>query len=184
MNRSCSILVISTLAAAAWMLMGCDSLKSYPPTPSIEYKDYRVEELVDADQQKTYKVYLRFLLTDGDGNIGLRPSDTTGIFHSSQKYYYNLFVQMQERRATGYVPEESKAPRHWRIPYLEPQGQNKTLIADFEIAYEFFDQLSVGYDTVRFDFYVADRELNHSDTVSSAKIPFRVPTNGYVKGIH
>lgn len=174
-NKLINLLLVGTALA----LGSCENLKSYPPQPDIEFKDYKVEQLVDADNQVSYKVYLRFTLTDGDGNLGLQPGDTTGIYAPDQPYYYNLFVSMFERQADGFVPEQTKAPRHWRIPYIEPQGQNKTLIADFEIAYEFFDLLTGQYDTIRFDLHVADRDLNHSDTIRSPKIPFREPTNGY-----
>lgn len=162
------------------VLVACEELKSYPTVPEIEFKDYKVDVLVNEDEQILYQVFFRFSLTDGDGNFGLGQGDTLGVFAPGEPYNANLFINKYNKEGDKFVKEIPKAPYNKRILNLEPQGQNKTLIADVESGVDLFKSQNQGYDTLIFEFHVVDRDLNHSDTLFTCKIPFREQTDGYI----
>ncbi len=160
---------------------GCDDLRSYPPRPDVEFKDYKVDKLISETQQVSYKVYFRLKVEDGDGDIGLHDNDTLGVHASGQPYHSNLFISLYKEKDGEFVEEPGKTPYDQRIPFIKLEGQNKTLIADVEVAYEFFPEFNTDSDTIKFRFHIVDRALNHSDTAYTCKIPFKEQTKGYRK---
>jgi len=80
-------------------------------------------------------------------------------------YKNNFLAIFYEIKNGDTIMVDSLNRYNYRIPYVEPQGQNKTLLADIYIDYMFFydvnDQLL--YDSVMFEFFVIDRKLNHSN---------------------
>lgn len=92
------------------ILLACVKKKSYPTLPEIEYKDFFPYVGDSADLQVKF--------TDGDGDIGVKESDSTRTFWVTYYYkdtitskyvaYYNQLAQDTLR--TGYIiklPEDS-----------------------------------------------------------------------------
>ncbi|NNC85502.1 MAG: hypothetical protein HKN75_05425, partial [Bacteroidia bacterium] len=55
-----------------------------------------------------------------------------------------------------------------RIPDLTPVGKNKAIEGDIDMNM----QLKPGavFDTIRYEIYIVDRTLNHSNTVTTSEI--------------
>jgi len=147
------ILVIMALAS-------CLKKESFPPEPAIEFKSF-----------KTYPDSARLVLgfTDGDGNLGLNQEDTTGQFCTvGCLYYFNMFCEYYELQngTWTHIPLDpfTQIPFYYRIPLLEPTGQNKTQQGEISVAMPAYYLLS-DYDTCRFLVHVVDRSLNESNSV-------------------
>ncbi len=143
----------------------CNSPQKYDEIPAISFQKLRLSDGEDALGNKIKLLKLTFKLTDGDGNIGLKLSDTIGKFHPDSLYANNLFTTLYKIENGEEIKLPAEKQRNFKIPYLEPQGQNKNLIctveADIDFAYTNNGKLP--YDSVRFRFYVVDRTQNKSN---------------------
>ena len=72
----------------ALVVTSCLEVESFPDEPSVE----AVSMTVNADS-----AFLQIDFIDGDGNVGLEQSDTTGDFADCLKRY-NLFCVYEELR--------------------------------------------------------------------------------------
>lgn len=153
-----SLLSISILTA-------CSKPKTYPPEPQIQFEQVQLKDSVDmlGNTNKVYK--LKFGIVDGDGDIGLKEDDTTGIYAPDSIYSNNLFTTLYEIVNGDTLKVDSAKQRNFRVPYVQPEGQNKTLIADIivNINFSFDGDGNLPYDSIYFDFYIIDRELNKSN---------------------
>ncbi len=99
----------------ALFLCSCQRAEHYSEVPYIEYKDLqKVDNGTGTDDQANLVVYFQ----DGDGDIGLSESDTTGVFAYDSAYYYNFFIDYYEKQNGEWVLVELPTPLHVRIPYL------------------------------------------------------------------
>src|ERR1700740_3366183 len=88
--RAVSVVIISTLV----FLFSCKkSNESYPVVPKLEYKSFVA--------YNKYEAQLVIKFTDGDGDIGLKTSDTTGVYDKSGPYYYNLYIKTFYKGSNG-----------------------------------------------------------------------------------
>jgi hypothetical protein len=153
------------------LLAGCKEVVDYPDEPAISFTSAVSKDSTDVLDNLIKRVTVTFHLTDGNGDIGLAPADTTGPFNKDSAYYYNLFLQ--EYKVENGILTEVPAPdglRKYRIPDLTPSGQNKTLIADISVTIEYPYSLTdpLPFRNFLYEFYVVDRSLNISnrDTTS------------------
>ncbi|MBQ3658096.1 MAG: hypothetical protein II956_14840 [Bacteroidales bacterium] len=160
------IFLISTLYA-------CSKLETYSELPSVEFKQVYLADTVDAlgNDVKLQNVTLEVI--DGDGNLGLNDADTVDDFNAKSLYYNNLFITISEKQNGSYVELQKLSENlKYRIPYKAPIGQNKYLKAEVRVKIEiplgYFD-----YDTIRYEFFVYDRDLNKSEIAVSCDIPAR-----------
>ena len=164
------ILVIASLFALLIVLSACPKPKSYPIEPNIKFRNVQLKDSIDllGNDLKNYK--LVFNITDGDGDIGLKEGDTTGIYHFDSLYYNNIFLKLFEV-VDGEAVIINDTLRY-RTQYIQPQGQNPTLIADIQIDYPFEYQSNgkLKYDTVFFEFYMYDREHHKSNIEETPKL--------------
>ncbi|NPA68080.1 MAG: hypothetical protein GXO50_05670 [Chlorobi bacterium] len=173
-----SIIFIIFLLISISLFTACPEAEQYPPEPEIEFEQVRLYDSVDLLGNKNKVYRLKFGIIDGDGNIGLKESDTVGIFDPDSLYSDNLFTVLYEIINGDTVAVESDKQRNFRIPYVEPEGQNKTLIADIyaDILFSFQGD-TLPYDSVYFDFYIVDRDLNKSNVQSTPVL--KLDTTGY-----
>ena len=125
---------------------------------------------------------MKMSFTDGDGDIGYyqdRPNDS--IFDdSTSEYFYNFKIILQVYKNGVWVDSTSNGdtinPRYynvsWRIPYLTPDGQNKTLKGDLEQTNELPSPFN---DTLRFKTFIYDRMLHKSNEVFTPSYFVTVP---------
>ncbi len=154
------------------ILYACPTPQQYPIEPDIAFKDVTLADSFDLLGNRVKSFKLCFNVVDGDGNIGLKEEDTIGPFHRDSAYFYNLFCQLYEIVDGENVEIDEPAPRNYRIPYVQPQGQNVTLIADIIIDMEFAytQQQYLEYDSIMLKFYILDREFNQSNTAQTIGI--------------
>lgn len=152
----------------------CKKYDEYPPEPEIEFMDFVL--LRDA-QGIDQRGVLRFSFTDGDGDIGLYDYD------SIPPYDYNLFIRYFEQKngtfeevfliTPSYVNDSTivydTATFNGRLPILTPAGKNKSISGEIEDTLFVNNPLSP-FDTIMFEVYIKDRELNKSNTIQTPPI--------------
>ncbi|MBA7579337.1 hypothetical protein ES708_21207 [subsurface metagenome] len=65
--------------------------------------------------------------------------------------------------------DDLETPLNYRIPYIESEGQNKTLKGEIQV--DFF-YLIIKYDTIKYKFYIVDRALHKSNDQETDTIFF------------
>ena len=164
-----------TLVLALVILAQCQKIENYPDEPQIEFLEALVKDTTDVLDNQIKHVTLKFKIIDGDGDIGLHEYDTLGPFSRDSAYYYNLFIKEYEKIGEEFIEvTDNKFPRNYRIPYLTPEGQNKTLIANVsvEIEYGYSDQNPLRFTDFKYYFRIVDRSFNFSNTDTSSLISF------------
>ncbi len=168
--QSSGILILLALL----FMTSCKRYEDYPPEPSIEYLDMT---LLRDEQGIDQRGVLRFSFSDGDGNIGLYDSDTL------PPYDYNLFVRYFEKQngtfreifliTENYINDSTieydTASFNGRIPILTPAGKNKAISGEIEDTLFVNNPLSA-FDTIMFEVYIQDRDLNKSNTIQTPPI--------------
>ena len=117
---------------------------------------------------------LSFIVIDGNGDIGLKESDTIGPYNKDSIYYYNLFIKEFEKIGDNFYEVSNKFPRNYRVPYLTPEGQNKNLKANIKvnIEYSYNDRNPLPFNIFKYEFFLVDRQLQHSNIDTSSTIFF------------
>ncbi len=151
----------------------CKKYEEFPPEPEIEFLDFVIlRDLQGIDQRGV----LRIGYTDGDGNIGLYDYDTVA------PYDYNLFIKYFELQNGVFKEIFLITPTHiddtvvydtatfnGRIPILTPVGKNKAIRGEIEDTLFINNPLS-NFDTIKFEAYIVDRDLNKSNTIETPPI--------------
>lgn len=158
---------------ALLLLAACTKVVDYPDEPMISFTSVIAKDSTDVLDNPIKRVTLTFHLIDGNGDIGLGLTDTTGPFNQDSVFYHNLFLQ--EYKSVDGVFTEVPAPdglKKYRIPNLTPTGQNKTLVADISVTieYPYSGADPLPFDIFRYEFYVVDRSLNLSNRDTSSII--------------
>jgi hypothetical protein len=159
------ILLIGILLTA--VIAGCEEIKSYPEIPEIKYTPpFQIFITEDALGNEIYLGKIKFEFTDGDGNLGLRqPADT---FTRPDSAIYNIYMELFEKNDTGFAKSDTEELKY-RIPYIEREGQNKTLTGTITIDLEY---RTLEYDTIFYTFYIVDRDYNKSNVDSTEVLIF------------
>ena len=154
--------------------MSCKKIQSYSNIPEVHFKSYTAQNSVDLLGNKTKAVELVFTFIDGDGDIGLRQIDTVAPYIG--KYKNNFFSTLYVKENGEYKEVVNISVSNYTIPYIEPQGQNKTLKADVKVKYEYAisqeNDTLFNYDTIMYEYYIVDRALNQSNIDSTSDIVF------------
>ena len=158
--------------------ISCRKLEQFPIEPEISFIAF--EKIYNSTDSIYDKGVLKISFKDGDGDIGLRKADTFPPFNQKSKYYYNLVVtffelqngQIKEVPLVFYNPSTQTwdtIPLSARIPYLTPEGANKS------ISGEIYDTLFIynynsDFDTLQLEAFIYDRALHKSNTVNTGLI--------------
>jgi hypothetical protein len=143
-------------------LTGCIKEEQYPLVPHIEYGGfYTIRDINGKDSLGAITVSY----TDGDGNIGLFAWDTV----EPRKYnYYLKFMQKLNNQLVEVEPVDSSVTFNARIPYLAPAGRNKNIKGDITMSLQlYFARRILQSDTIAFEIYIVDRDLNNSNVVET-----------------
>jgi hypothetical protein len=147
----------------ALIISSCRKIESLPPKPTIEYKSFLIFDTTDMLGNKEKAGRLKFSFKDGDGDIGME-EPTDGQTDTS-----NLFLTLYRKRSGQMLPDSLKPS--YRIPFIENNGQNKILKGTISVTFFYlFDTIT---DTIRYDFFIKDRALHESNTVSTNEIIIR-----------
>lgn len=155
--------------SSVFLLTSCIEIDTPKTIPVIEYSYSNSGYCEDEFGNLKKCLALTFHLEDGDGDIGLKEGDTLPPFVDEYRhnFYYNLYV-LENGEFRMY---DEIIANYFDLPYIEPQGQNKTLIADITIYLDFFAQ-TFEYDTVKLDFFIYDRQLHQSNIATTDTITF------------
>lgn len=147
------------------VLGACRKVEDISPIPSIEFVKFAVFDTFDILGNSSKGGRLDFTFEDGDGNIGFdspaaNQPDTSNLF-------FNLF-----RKVDGEMVEapanDPLTPSAYRVPYMVRLGQNKVLKGTISITFLYLFYTST--DTIRYDFYLLDRDMNISNIETTAEI--------------
>lgn len=164
MNLKTLLLIAGILTG---MIFSCVPPKAYPVEPEISFKEMKMIDGHDTLQNPVKRIILTMSVVDGDGNIGL-PKDYSwpGFDTLDNK---NLFINLYNKKDSAFEKVDLLAPLYYRTTFLVPEGQDKSLTADFEVTMDYtkFED----YDTIKFDFYLYDRDLNKSNIGETPAVP-------------
>jgi len=171
--RSASLLTLSGL-----LVTSCISPPDYPETPEIEFSRITKERISDATG--TYdKVVVTVSYQDGDGDLGLRSTDTDPPFNVTKPDNtlnpdgYNFICRLQVRDANNVFQDIVFSPNDpgydGRYPRLTPdeQGDRKApLKGEINYNLQLFKNSVLRTGTVlRFKVKIKDRALHVSNEV-------------------
>lgn len=149
----------------------CTDDEVFPIEPIINYNGFvKINDGLDYDNRGV----LEFSYTDGDGDIGLRDSD------SIAPYDYNLFINYYEMQngefkqvyITYYNSETEQYDTislNARIPMLTPNSVNKAIKGIIQDTL-FINNYSSSFDTVKFECWIMDRALHESNHIFTPAI--------------
>jgi hypothetical protein len=147
------------LALSIFLMTGCEKDDNLPVIPEISFKTL---EKFPSQNAGIDSLVLTFSFEDGDGDIGSPDSDTISR---------DIFVTLFEKQNGTFVPIvfADTLLLTYRMPYLEPSGNNSSLIGDVVISYLGY-LIGVPNDTVRYDVYIRDRAGHKSNTITTSEI--------------
>ncbi len=149
------------------LAISCGKIEQLPDEPYIEFRSFKVFDTTDILGNECQAGKLRFYFEDGDGDIGLDPPESPE--EDSTNLFFDLFRKVNGTMAE--VPQNDILnPSDYRIPYMERNGQNKILKGTIDITFLYLFYSKEDTDTVRYDFYIKDREGNLSNTASTSEI--------------
>ena len=156
-----------TLIIITIIILGsaCRKVEDISPIPSIEFVRFAIFDTFDILGNRSKGGRLDFTFEDGDGNIGLKPPvanqpDTSNLF-------FNLF-----RKIDGEMVEapanDPLTPSSYRVPFMVRIGQNKVLKGTISITFMYLFYTKT--DTISYDFFLLDRDMNISNIETTAEI--------------
>ncbi|HNQ11811.1 MAG TPA: hypothetical protein PKH65_01140 [Bacteroidia bacterium] len=164
------------------VLISCTKDDQFSEIPNIELKNI----FKTGSSVRDSSVFITLNFTDGDGDIGLKDTDTQAPYDTCSIYQYNYFAKIFERKNgiykqfvfTGFnsvcnaaLSQTLDSLYFARIPFLTPTGQNKSLEGEITLEIPF---LQLGYlvknDTMRFEVFIYDRALHKSNVVTTSDI--------------
>jgi hypothetical protein len=148
-------------------LSSCLKQENFPNRPDLEFIG-----IIAAVQPADSLGVIRFNFTDGDGDLGLNPGDTFNEFAPGQPYNFNLFARYFDKQNGEYVewvpPDSVSAGFNARFIKLSSEGGSGAL--EGEMDYGFAGRAGAPFDTIRYEIYIVDRALQHSDTIVTPDI--------------
>lgn len=153
------------ILTAILTLVACLKIEKLPPTPRIQFTSFAVFDTIDILGNDSKAGRLNFFFEDGNGDLGLEApsegqSDTTNMFFTLFRKTNGIMVPAPDN--------DPLKPSPYRIPYMERLGQNKILKGTISVT--FLYPFYTPSDTIRYDFYIKDRDLNESNVASTSEI--------------
>lgn len=142
------------------MAVGCLQEQEYPIEPYIEFHSYT--KIIN-QSDTILKLSLQF--RDGDGDIGLLPTETVAPFD------YNFFITMLRLRGAQLNPvlvSGDTVKYNSRIPMISPNSRNNAIKGMIEYSFEYSIMRSyLRNDTICFEVFIRDRALHKSNIVKT-----------------
>jgi hypothetical protein len=159
------------LASLVFLLSCKKSNEDYPVTPELEYKSFAASS--------KYEAFMVLKFTDGDGDIGLRSSDTTTPYGKNTLYYYNLYIKTYYKGANGVFKDTSiydlqtgitdTGMIKQRVPYVEKTNKEKYLKGEFQITLNGYRQ-STSHKVIKYKIWFYDRALHKSNVLETPEL--------------
>ncbi len=145
------------------IISSCIQGQKYPDEPQIEFVSYTFEDGMDIlGNINVHLGLLTISFTDGDGDVGHFQSET----EATDIFIYRIGI------LNGSPVLTDMDTLKFKIPYLTPEGQNKTLRGEIDIEINLQkDQIpKYPYDTMYYEMYIKDRALNVSNIITTPEI--------------
>jgi hypothetical protein len=141
-------------------MYACNKLEEYDDRPIITEGSY---SLLQNAQGKDTSLVLKFTFTDGDGNVGLSANDTMPPYDTNVKIDYlekidGVFTKILIPGTTDTLNFNSR---------IKTFGSNTPTKAEVEVKVNISVVLA---DTVKFDYYILDKNLNRSNKMTTGTI--------------
>ncbi len=147
----------------------CKKPKEYSFVPEIEHAETNFYISEDTLENEIYKITVKFSFVDGDGDLGLNPSDTSDNFGPGEDYYYNLKFTFLEKEDGQYIINEKIKPYYRFQNISKSQTTNKVLKGDMIVEIDLSTTINYA-DTTKFSFFIYDRALNKSNIDETTEI--------------
>jgi len=154
-----SLYLFSAAVLIFGILTGCKDEKNYPDTPVITFKS--LEKFSGSSGLDSLE--LTFSFTDGDGDLGSPSTDVTSR---------DIFVRLFEQKNGIFEEAVLAAPLEYRLPYLEPRGNNNSLKGDVKINIDY--NILQPNDTIYYKLYIKDRAGHQSNEITTSVIITRI----------
>lgn len=150
------------------LIVSCIKTEQVSPIPEITFKKYTLGYELDTSLDNILLIgTLEFSFIDGDADIGI---DTATANNSKlpDSVRYNIFLFPYEKLDGRYIPivfdtNVYHPPSFYTIKEndkLERSGQYKTIKGEIKLK---MNDLPIGYDTIRYEFFIRDRVGNKSN---------------------
>lgn len=156
---------LTALLAASVLMVSCIKVENLPEEPSIQFRSFALYDSTDILGNDVKAGRITFYFEDGNGDLGIADpdgtsADTTNLFFTLYRKINGVF--------TPAADDDILKPSPYRIPYLEPIGQNDVLkgTIDITMLYYFYSKT----DTVFYSFYIKDRAGNISNIDSTCVV--------------
>ncbi len=169
------IVLITTVLTALVIAISCETPEQFPDTPEVSFQSFVFKDTVDILGNEIKRCYLTIKCIDGDWDVGLSETDTTGVFHRDSLYYNNFFINLFAK-VNGEFKEITVAVGNYRVPYIKPPTHNKTYKAEIKVKLEYTQKL-FPYDTIQYKFYLVDKKLHRSNVVLTPVISLVPPVD-------
>lgn len=145
------------------IFMGCNKLETYDDRPIITASSFSL--LQNASGVDTSLV-LEFTYTDGDGDVGLSSSDSIAPFDANVMIDYyekidGIYTKILIPGTTDTLNFNSR---------IKKFGSNNPTKAEVKVKVNISVVLA---DTVKFDYFILDKKLNKSNTVTTGAIALK-----------
>lgn len=144
------------------------SKDSYSEVPFIEFKSFAASD--------KYSAFLVLKFVDGDADLGLKSSDTIGVYDKSSPYYYNLYIKTYYKDNTGAFKDTviydlntnqiDTGLIRQRIQYIPKTTKEDYLKGEFYITLNGYRQ-STKHKVVKYKIYIYDRALHKSNVLET-----------------
>ncbi len=141
------------------LIISCKKDDTFPVTPEISF----VSLVKYVSVSNNDSLELTFDFTDGDGDIGSPESNTSSR---------DIFAKLFELKNGVFEEANLAAPLEYRMPYLEPSGNNESLKGTVRINIDY--NILQPNDTIRYELYITDRAGHKSNTITTSTIITRV----------
>ena len=147
-------------------MSACRKPEQYSIIPKIKLISF--EKYIDKSAQ------LVFSFQDGDGDLGLNDNDIMKPpFDSTSYYHYNFICDYYEKRNGIFVKIDSIKKNgsmepfnlNSRFPRLSNLPE-ESINGEIYITQNPYYDASSPYDTIKLSFFIVDRQLHHSDTIT------------------
>ncbi len=141
----------------------CQELPEYPDVPIINYESFSLSITTNNLGQEVLTGKLNFSFTDGDGNVGLNPWPDSVAIELPDTQRYNLFLHTHDFQGNEFVkiPDDDGGVLKYMIPYMDKKPLSGTITVTIEYPF-------INYDTIFYTFYMYDRNLDRSNTDTTA----------------
>lgn len=140
------------------LLFSCEKIEEYPETPEIKFRSF---EVIPGDGEYTISEgILTFDFVDGDGNIGYAENNDLDTSNNIIDFVYKEYYKQD-----GVFIEKNGDPFY--LPYFQEGVYRKSLKGKIEI---YFPRTILSPDTVYYEFYMLDRDMNQSNIETTPEI--------------